>query len=330
MTRVVKARTLDMPTGVNYNVAVSTARILGHLALVLSISIPAISVVAGCEKKSGKADPGPGTAKPGSNGGSSTTVEVDTTPLPGFDATKLDADKQQAFYRLVGSLNSPCGKSENLRVSFTKDTSCKRAPFAVRLVHELLDDELPEDKTRELYEKLYTQRPPAKLDTSKAPTFGPNDAGVRVVEFYDYGCSHCAEFLPQLDAVQAKYEGKISVTYMMYPLGAWPNSKSAAQAALAAHQQGKFKEMHHLLFAKAHKHAEEDVMGYAKELGLDMAKFTADYKAFASQVDSDHAQGQAAGVTSTPSIFLNDRKWEGIPTTKYLGMAIEEEQAVNR
>ncbi|MBA2541930.1 MAG: thioredoxin domain-containing protein [Deltaproteobacteria bacterium] len=282
-----------------------------------------------CEKKTAKPDPGPINALERENG-SASAAPIDTSPLQGIDLGKLEKDKQQAFYRLVGTLKSPCGKPESLRKSFIDDTSCKRSPFAVRFVSAMLEDEFPEDKIREDYISKYEKPRMVKLDVSRAPRVGTDDAPVKIVEFFDYACPHCKEFKPVLDALAQQYEGKITEYFMMYPLGHWPESKSAAMAAIAAHQQGKFKEMHALLFAKSPAHSKADVMGYAAQLGLDVAKFEAAYTAAAPQVEQDKVQGNGASVDSTPSVYFNDRKFEGPITVKYLGMWIEEELAVNR
>ena len=257
---------------------------------------------------------------------------VDTSPLPGIDVSKLSADRQQLFYKLVGSLNSPCGKT-SLRTSFTQDTSCKRAPYAVKYVAALLGDEVNEKDTREFFTKKYEAAPGAKpkFELSKAPRVGPEDAPVRLVEFFDYACPFCATFKPILEKVANDNKGKVVEYFMMYPLdGKHPDSKSAAQAALAAASQGKFKEMHEVLFARTPQHGKEAVMGYAQQLGLDMTKFAADYDAVAAHVASDQAQGLAAGVDSTPTLFFNDRKYEGPSDPDYITMWIEEELAVNR
>ncbi len=315
----------------NYNHDVSTARILGPF--ILALACAPLLIGGACEKKTSKAsDPGIAEAldRTGSNGSAGVATAVDTSPLQGIEVTKLDKDKQQTFYKLIGTLKSPCGKNESLRKSYVDDTSCKRSPFAMRLVVAMLEDEFPEDKIREDYLSKYEKAKKVKLDVSKAPRAGTDDAPVRIAEFYDYACPHCKEFKPILDAVAQQFEGKISVHYMMFPLGHWPNSKSAAQAAIAASQQGKFKEMHALLFAKTPAHTKEDVMGYAAQLGLDIAKFEAAYNAAAAQVESDKAQGNAADVDSTPSVYFNDRKFEGPITVKYLGLWIDEELAVNR
>jgi protein-disulfide isomerase len=288
-----------------------------------------VVLLAACEKK---ATSGNGTVPPGSNG-SANVGPVDTTPMTGIDLTKLDDEKKQVFYRLTSSLNSPCGKPESLRKSFANDVSCKRAPFAVRYVLALLEDEASEGKAREAYNaKYFSKDPVVKLDYSKAPRVGPTDAPVRLAEFFDYSCPHCADFRPILEEVAAANEGKVAEYFMMYPLGnpKWPHSKSAGQAAIAAYQQGKFKEMHAILFSKAPLHSPEDVKVYAASLNLDMAKFEADFKAASAIVDGDRAQGEAAKVESTPTLFFNERKYAGPMVPRYINMWVEEELAVNR
>jgi len=289
-----------------------------------------------CEKKTSKpADTGAIAAldKTGSGGSAAVEGPVDTTPLQGVDLGKLDADKQKLFYKLIGSLKSPCGKAHSLRTSFVSDTACKRAPFAVRYVIALLEDEATEQIARDEFGKKYDKpAQPIKLDVGKAPHTGADDAPVRLVEFFDYECPHCEHFKPVMEQVMADKAGSVAEYFMMFPIESkHPGSKSAAQAAIAAAAQGKFKEMHDKLFEKSPAHEHEAVTGYAKEIGLDMAKFEQAYNEAAGQVASDQKQGDAAGVDSTPTLFFNDRKYEGpMATPKYIEMWIDEELAVNR
>src|ERR1044071_4085880 len=109
-----------------------------------------------------------------------------------------------------------------------------------------------------------------------------------------------------------------------------PEARSAAQAALAAAQQGKFTEMHDRLFAPQAAHGHDAVMGYAKDLGLDLAKFQKAYDDASPQVTADLKQGEDAGVDATPTLFFNDRKYEGPMVAKYIEMWIDEDLAVNR
>ncbi len=321
---------VETTRGVPYNLRVSKAY------WVLALICAPLLMGGACEKKSPKSgDTGLTAALDHAGSGSAAVPDgpVDTTPLVGVSIDKLNDERQQLFYKLVGSLSSPCGKGESLRKSFASDTSCKRAPFAVRYVLTLIDDEATEPQIREEYEKKYKPSPDApkvSFDLSKAPHEGGEDAPIKLVEFFDYGCPHCAAFKPMMDQVMKDESGKVVEYFMMFPLEKHPASKSAAQAALAAAQQGKFKEMHEVLFKSAPAHEHDAVTGYAKDLGLDMAKFEAAYNDVLPQVTSDLAQGEKAGVDSTPTLFFNDRKYEGPMHPKYIEMWIDEELAVNR
>jgi len=294
---------------------------------------------AACGKKSANAGSDPGAAAALERAGSGTddpkpvddNAPVDKTPLPGVDLGQLPGDKQDLFYKLVGSLSSPCGKAHSLRTSFTTDQSCKRAPFAVRYVLAMIGDEVPEAQVREWYGQKYTKpATPVKFDLAHEPHIGSDDAPIRLVEFYDYGCPHCEEFLPFMERVLQDEASKVNVYFLHYNLGHFPNSQEAAQAALAAFAQGKFHEMHDLLFEHRTEHAPDQLEGYAKQLGLDMSKFHTDYLGASDHVMQQKAQGETAGVDSTPTLFFNDRKYEGPMHWKYIEMWIEEELAVNR
>jgi len=312
---------------VHYNLRVSKA------SLLLALLCAPLLMGGACEKKSAKAaDNGAIAAmdKAGSDPAVAAPEKTDTTPLAGIDTSKMEGDKAQLFYKLVGSLSSPCGKAHSLRTSYSSDTACKRAPFAVRYVLALLDDQANEQQVREEYEKKYKPAQTVRLDVSKAPHEGSEDSPIKLAEFFDYGCPHCQAFRPMLEQVVKDRQGGAVAYFLMFPLEKHPDSKSAAQAALAAAQQGKFAEMHALLFEKAPAHDHEHVSGYAKQLGLDLGKFEAAYGAALPQVLSDLKQGEDAGVDSTPTLFFNDRKYEGPMHPKYIEMWIDEELAVNR
>jgi len=282
-----------------------------------------------CEKKASKpSDTAPVAALDQAAG---SNAPVDTTPLPGVDVSKLTGERLQLFYTLVGSLKSPCGKGHSLRTSLATDTSCKRAPFAVRYVASLLEDEAPENAAREEYAKTYEKSAaPVTFNVGKAPLAGSPDAKIRLVEFFDYECPHCQLFKGVMEQVLASRGSQIVAYFMMFPIESrHPNSRIAAQGALAANEQGKFTEMHDKLFA-AQRHTREDVFGIAKAMGLDMARFEKAFEAASPQVTTDLKQGEDAGVEATPTLYFNDRKYDGPLLPKYIEMWIDEELAVNR
>lgn len=325
-------RQLETHQAVHYNLQVSNARISGHFVLVIACAPLVILWAGACEKKTKPNDTGAVAALDNAAAPAAADSPADTSPLSGIDTSKLDGDKTQLFYKLINSFKSPCGKAHSLRTSFTSDTSCKRAPFAVRYVLAMIEDEAPEDRVREEYAHKY-ERPaqPVKLDTSHAPHVGASDAPIKLVEFYDYECPHCQAFKAQMEQVVSDKSAAVGVSFMMFPIESkHPEARSAAQAALAAAQQGKFTEMHDRLFAPQAAHGRDAVMGYAKDIGLDMAKFQKAYDDASPQVTADLKQGEEAGVDATPTLFFNDRRYEGPMVARYIEMWIDEDLAVNR
>jgi protein-disulfide isomerase len=318
---------LETAKPVHYNLRVSNTRISGHFVLVCAL------VIGGaCEKTKKPSDTGAVAALDNAGSAAAPSGPAETTPLSGIDIGKLDADKTQLFYKLVASLKSPCGKAHSLRTSFTSDTSCKRAPFAVRYVLAMVEDEGPEQTIRDEYAKKY-EKPgqPVKLEVSRAPHIGANDAPIKLVEFFDYECPHCQAFKAQMEQVVSDKPAEVGVYFMMFPIESkHPEARSAAQAAIAAGQQGKFKEMHDKLFAPQARHGRDSVLAYAKEIGLDIPRFEKAYDDAGAQVTGDLKQGEDAGVDSTPTLFFNDRRYEGPMTARYIEMWIDEDLAVNR
>ncbi len=252
-------------------------------------------------------------------------------PVSGVDVSALDEAKQSRFYALADVLASPCGKAHSLRTSLAEDKDCKRAPFAVRYVLEMLTDEADDKDIKQFYQDRYKKGLERKsIELSATPSSGPPDAPVKVVEFYDYGCPSCKQFAPILKEAVAGFPDQVVVYYKQFPLSGHVNSKPAAQAALAADKQEKFEEMHAMLFAKAPYHAKPQLLGYAKQLGLDMARFEADFAAARAHVETHQKQGNAAGVNGTPTTYINGLMYEGPYHPKYIRMWIEEELAVNR
>jgi protein-disulfide isomerase len=289
------------------------------------------SVTAGCKQKAATSDPSKvDVAKDVLAAANRVDEPVDKTPLAGVDVSKLPDAVQEKFYRFIGSLSSPCGKAQSLRTSVTSDQSCKRAVFAAQYVLALVQDAAEDDVVIKQYEGKYKPEPDKKINVEGAPMIGASDAPVKMVEFFDYGCPACVQFHPELDKVLEQRAGKVAVYFKMFPLvKIHPDSQSAAQAALAAHAQGKFAEMHNQLF-KTQTHKKDDVMKLASGMGLDMAKFAADYEAANTLIAKDVADGEAAGVNGTPSVFFNNRDFTGPRVAPYVERWIDEEIAVNR
>lgn len=138
------------------------------------------------------------------------------------------------------------------------------------------------------------------------------DGEVTFVEFLDYECEACGAAYPVIEEVREAYEGQVTFVVRNFPLH--NNSEAAARAAEAAAEQDKFEEMYSMLFetqadwGEQSESKEELFFQYAEDLGLDMDKFRADYDdpATLAKIERDKAEGEALGITGTPTFFLND------------------------
>ncbi len=256
-------------------------------------------------------------------------------PVEGADLSSLSEAEKNRFERLVDRLASPCGKAHSLRTSRNSDPTCQRARFAVTYVVEMLKDGATNKDVRELYEERYREadKKPKTFQLSDVPHVGPSDAQVVLVEFFDYGCPACISFKPVLEEALGNFPHDVAIYYKMFPLtDKHPDSGGAAQAAMAAWQQGadeaarlkNFKAMHDRLFDDIAKHGRSDLFEHAKAIGLDMAKFEKDYEAAATRVAADKNEGIAAEVSSTPTLFINGVSYAGPQRPKYVKLFIDE------
>jgi protein-disulfide isomerase len=147
----------------------------------------------------------------------------------------------------------------------------------------------------------------AKLTAGNAPSFGPKDAKVTLVEFSDFQCPYCSRAANAVTELKKKYGEQVHFVFRQFPLSFHQNAHVAAQASLAAHAQGKFWEFHDKMFANQGKLDRESLEGYAKEAKLDLAAFkkALDDKTFAPIVDAEMKLGEEVAVDGTPTMFLN-------------------------
>ena len=281
------------------------------------------------------------------SGGGTTPAAADAKPprpdarpalvedLPGVELAGLSPDEQQQFFRLIDAAPSPCGKAHSLRVSLKSDPDCKRSPFAARYLRKLATMGGEDEDVMEFYKRRYQQEKTHDFDLAGAPYEGMPDAPVKIVEFFDYSCPHCKQAMPALEDVVAHYPSDVVVYFMQFPLSnaGHPNSMFLARAAVASMKQGKFREMHKKLFAAQDKdQSEPAIKQIAKDVGLDMARFEADYNdpKTLAYIDAQHKQAEKAEIDGTPAIYINGRVYSDPHEYEWFKGWIDEELAVKK
>jgi protein-disulfide isomerase len=148
---------------------------------------------------------------------------------------------------------------------------------------------------------------PQKVDVGSSPSRGPADAPVTLVVFSDFQCPFCARLEASLAEVEKAYPGKLRFVWKNFPLSFHAHAKASAEAAMAAHAQGKFWAMQGKLFENQNALEDGDLENYAREIGLDVPRFKADVAShkLAAAVEADLKQGNALGVEGTPATFVN-------------------------
>jgi protein-disulfide isomerase len=146
------------------------------------------------------------------------------------------------------------------------------------------------------------------VDITGAPVRGPADAPVTIVLFTDFECPYCKKVVPLLEQVLEKNPKTVKLAFKNMPLRFHKMAEPSARAALAADEQGKFWEFHDRLFS-APKLSEAVITKTAEDLGLDMKRFTEDRNSTKTQarLQKDLLDAQKAGVTGTPTIYINGR-----------------------
>lgn len=177
-------------------------------------------------------------------------------------------------------------------------------------------------KARDVYDrsiaggKFFPQTEGSRINfsTGDSPTFGSKKAKVEVVVFEDFQCPFCSKLAPNLKLFAKKNPGQVKIVYKHLPLNSiHPEAQLASEASMEAHSQGKFWEYHDKLYENQQALTKPDLLRYAQEVGLNMPRFqdalqSRKWKEF---VDKDASEGQRAGISGTPSVFINGLKYAG-------------------
>jgi STE24 endopeptidase len=246
------------------------------------------------------------------------------------DLSSLSGEQRSLFEEVAGERLSPCGGAETLSACLEKKDACSTCIARGRSLARLLLKGASREQAENVLDDIDKAQAaaPQQIDLGPAEGRGAKDAPVILVEFADYECPYCGRLEPQLQRVLARHPDWVRHYFLNFPLTQLhENADAAARAAIAARRQGKFWEMHDLLYARQESLSEGIYEGLAKELGLDVARFTADMasKDVADELARDVAEARRLKVDGTPTLFLNGRRYEDLSNEAALedGLAFE-------
>lgn len=150
-----------------------------------------------------------------------------------------------------------------------------------------------------------------------------------IYEYSDFQCGYCAKVQPTVNKILSEYGDRIKFVYKQFPLPVFvhKDAMNASKASVAALKQGKFWEMHDLLFKDQRKLKMEDLLAYAGELNLDMEQFKKDMdsKEVLDMINADIEEGKKLGVLATPNFIIGEKSILGAKTYEVFKAAIDEE-----
>jgi len=241
------------------------------------------------------------------------TVAQGDVSLPGVDTSMLTPREKREWSTHVGQLMAPCSDVPvSIAQCVQEKRSCSRCVPAAKFVLRGVRDGMSPEQIEKAYHNRFDADRVKNVPLDGSPSKGPESAPITLIEFADFECPFCALEAPVLEKMWQAHQSDVRFVYKYFPLPAHPHGESAARAAIAAGNQGKFWEMHDTLFANRDHLEGADVDGYAKGMGLDLAKFHADMQAQATsdRIDRDKKLGESVGVQGTPSIFINGREFD--------------------
>jgi protein-disulfide isomerase len=250
----------------------------------------------------------------------------------GLDQSGLSAQQKHVLLTLIRAEGCNCGCTFKIAECRAKDPKCGRSrSLAAMVARELQEGKSPDAIRAELKRRM-NEAPPVldeavSIPIAGDPSRGPASAKITLVEFSDFQCPYCAVAVASLNDILAKHPTDVRLVFKEFPLDIHSQAAYAAEAALAANAQGKFWPLHDKMYANFRSLSPDKIAGWAKELGLDMDRFSMDMKSgrYKPVVEKELDQGEQAGVLGTPTVFVNGKHYNGGLETAALEEVIQGE-----
>jgi protein-disulfide isomerase len=255
--------------------------------------------------------------------------------LPSVDFTGLTAAQKTLALKVLRAKGCPCGCDMKMAECRDKDPGCSYSKSLSAIVVASIKKGGDADAVLAALDDspLMHPKPPKLLEDAVAipvdgsPVLGPANARVTLVEFSDFQCPYCAEAVLKLNAVLKAFPNDVKLIFKQYPLDIHSHAAQAAAAALAAHRQGKFWQLHDAMFADRTHLSRPAILALAGKVGLDVKRFQQDWDspAVKQAVARDQADGDKIGVDSTPTVYIDGQRYNGSLALDAIRPIIEKE-----
>jgi len=236
--------------------------------------------------------------------------------LAGVDFTGLDPAAKERALDIMNAQGCDCGCGMTIAQCRVQDQKCGRSPVLAKMV---IDAVKAGKSNSEVVAALNGARggggvapaasKTASISVEGAPFTGDENAKATLVEFADYQCPYCSRAQAVVKELKQKYGDDLKFVFKQLPLRSIHRfAEPAARASVAAARQGKFWEMHDVLFQNSRALDDASLKKYASDLGLDMEQFARDLAdpAVAQAVQNDVTEAMGLGVNGTPTFFINN------------------------
>ncbi|MBW2278308.1 MAG: thioredoxin domain-containing protein, partial [Deltaproteobacteria bacterium] len=238
-------------------------------------------------------------------------VDIKWDKIVGASHGKLNAAQKDRVDALLNATSNTwdCTGSIAKCLASGDRTAARHAGYVVRMVLKGKQDGFIKDGIAKRKDSAHPDEIVTIKNLDQRPVGGNAASKVVVVEYACFQCPYCAHLAPKLK----KIGNKAAHYYKFYPVRSHEHGVSTAQAAWAAHKQGKFWKLYDKMYANRENLGKDDVLKYAEQVGLDISKFKADRDSSTAMkaIEADKLEGMRNGVEGTPTFFVNGKLYVG-------------------
>lgn len=239
--------------------------------------------------------------------------EVDWSKIIGIEKVKLTAEQKTRVIDKLNKLNNTRGCQGTLAHCANQGdlTARHHAGFVARMVKRGKNDDEISTGIQKRAESAHPEEV-FKIDLTDHPYSGNPNAKVVLVEYACFQCPFCAHLAPQLKKLKSIFGDKVVHYYKFFPVRSHERGVPTALAGLAAYRQGKFWPLYDVMFENRADLDDDDIVTYAKKVGLNIDKFQTDMKdpAAMKYIEKDKLEGMRFGVEGTPTFYVNGKEYK--------------------